>query len=141
MNVVLTGDFESGVFYQLTIAGITDCTGNEIASTSITFGNSSIPQVGDLIITEIMADPAPVVGLPEAEFVEIYNSGDQPFDLSLVSIADLGDTVGLPSVILMPQEYIVLTSTTNNELFTENSTGVTGSVSYTHLTLPTIYSV
>ncbi|HEY8387199.1 MAG TPA: lamin tail domain-containing protein, partial [Parasegetibacter sp.] len=62
-----------------------------------------------LIITEIFADPSPVVGLPEYEFVEIYNRSNQPVNLKGWSLSDATST-GLINTdrILEPYEYIIL---------------------------------
>ncbi len=126
MNIILTADFVSGVFYQTAISNISDCSGNVLAVNSTTFGTSTIPQVGELVITEIMADPTPIVGLPDAEYIEIYNSADVPFDLSLISISDQSNTNSLPSFILDPQEYLILTANANTELFNASTLGITG---------------
>src|SRR5690606_25258437 len=46
------------------------------------------PQYKDVIVTEIFADPSPVVGLPAVEFVELYNRSDKTLKLSGWTLSD-----------------------------------------------------
>ena len=70
-----------------------------------------IPQPADqydLIITEIMADPHPNIGLPALEYLEVFNASQKLLDLQQVSIADRSRTVWLPHYILAPHQYLVI---------------------------------
>jgi hypothetical protein len=102
----------SGNTYQLVTNGAQDLSGNAAAGSSTDFlyfiPDAALP--GDVIISEIMADPSPVVGLPDAEFVEIHNTTtNKTFDLANWTITD-GSTMGtLPSVPLPPGGYVILT--------------------------------
>lgn len=60
-----------------------------------------------LVISEIMADPSPTVGLPEAEYVELYNPTNNPISLSGWVLFD-GSIRQLPSKILPPSSYIIV---------------------------------
>ncbi len=104
--------FSNGYDRLLRIAGVTDLAGNMIAPTDIRFlyFEPGLVTFKDVIITEICADPSPPVGMPEAEFLELYNRGDNPVDLSGWTISD-GTTFGLCGrLILPPKEYLVLCS-------------------------------
>ena len=71
----------------------------------------------DLIVTEIMADPSPVVQLPEAEYIEVFNRSGNPVNLTRWTLEDATTSAQLPSIILMPDSYLVLTSTSNASKF------------------------
>ena len=61
----------------------------------------------ELLITEIMSDPSPVVGLPEDEFIEIYNNSNHPIELSGINIK-IGTRLFIPdSFLLEPDSFIV----------------------------------
>jgi hypothetical protein len=65
----------------------------------------------DLIISEIMADPSPSVGLPAYEWVELYNRSDRPIDLAGTRISDAtGTSNALPSYQLAPGAYLLVGS-------------------------------
>ncbi|HET9503576.1 MAG TPA: lamin tail domain-containing protein [Hymenobacter sp.] len=55
---------------------VADLYGNVAAGPlTATFGGAAVPpNVGELLITEILADETPQVGLPASEFIEIYNN-------------------------------------------------------------------
>ncbi len=65
-----------GETYELEVSGASDCSGNLMEPETISVGFGRAPVSGELIITEIMADPDPVVGLPNSEFIEVYNATD-----------------------------------------------------------------
>jgi hypothetical protein len=71
----------------------------------------------DVIITEIFADPTPVIGLPDAEFVELHNRSSKIINLSGWKFTDGSSTAVLPGQLLQPNEYLILTSTTSAALF------------------------
>jgi hypothetical protein len=72
----------------------------------------------DVVITEIMADPSPVVGLPNAEYVEIKNLSSTPFNLSGWKLSDATSTGTInTSFVLQPDSLVILCSTGNVAAF------------------------
>ena len=63
----------------------------------------------EVVITEIMADPLPVVGLPAAEFIELRNNSRRPLRLDGCRISD-GVTTGIigAGVELPPDSLLIL---------------------------------
>ena len=67
------------------------------------------PQYREVRINEIMPDFSPALGLPEAEFIELYNSSTKPFDLADWKYSDATTaTATLPPYILEPGGYLIL---------------------------------
>ncbi len=95
--------------YTLTVQNIEDCAGNRVNS-SLTFGQGKMPNRFELLITEIMADETPQVGLPKAEYIEVFNTTNSPLNLGTVKLSDATNTIDLPSYLLSPNSYLVLTS-------------------------------
>lgn len=61
-----------------------------------------------VIINEIMADPSPTVGLPDSEFVELYNRSDVAVDVSGWIFSDAVSSVSLPSCVLPADSYLII---------------------------------
>lgn len=104
-ELLLSDELEPGVPYQLAVSGLADCEGNEILPgtvISILFGEEPAP--GELIISEIMADPTPAIGLPEAEYFELYNNSDKAIELLGCA---LEDKVFQNSRIILPGAYLL----------------------------------
>src|SRR5690606_4603837 len=102
--------FVNGKENIMSIAGIRDRAMNEMTGIEVAFMffDPMPSQYRDVIISEILPDPAPVVGMPEAEFIEIYNRSTGPFDLQGWSVTDGRDAAVLESRILLPGEYLIL---------------------------------
>lgn len=119
VRLTFSQNFPNAITCQLTITGIKDLFNNAISSASADFlffqPVAALPK--DIIISEIFADPSPSVGLPDAEFLEIYNRSSSPFQLQNWKITD-GSSIGnLPSKIMMPGEYVILCATASVTLF------------------------
>ncbi|MCI0751402.1 MAG: lamin tail domain-containing protein, partial [Flammeovirgaceae bacterium] len=119
VRLTFLNTFPNATTSTLTVFNVKDESGNAIISTSKDFFYfEPVPaQEKDVIITEIMADPSPTVGLPDAEFIEIHNRSNKPFDLMNWKISDGSSTGSLPSHIIRPGEYVILTSASSATLF------------------------
>ena len=128
IQLALARELVFGTVYQLTVNGISDCPGNIANNLTQTFGLPAQPQLFDVLITEIFADPSPVVGLPEVEYLEIYNNSSSSFDLTDWNIADASSVDQLPSYLFSPHEYLILCDEDDIDLFTPfgNVLGVPG---------------
>jgi len=96
--------------YTLTVDGIADAEGNVAATQSqdFTFVQVEEAEAGDLIITELMPDPTPTRGLPETEYLEIYNRSGKVIELSTLGVGSGGSPEALPEVLLLPGEYVTV---------------------------------
>lgn len=67
-----------------------------------------------VVINEIMVDPTPVVGLPNAEYIELRNCSNQTIDLNKWKIEKGNSAYPISnSIVLKPDSIIVLCSKTN----------------------------
>ncbi len=100
---------ESGTYY-LTIHGVKDVFGNSADGSIYPFTYSAPfnPGFGDLIITEIMADPSPEVDLPLWEYLEVYNPHDEPITFSGLKLIVGSDTAKIPTIPMDVGEYLIL---------------------------------
>ena len=80
INLEFNDTFANAETYTLTISNISDLVGNVMETTTSTFVLFEASEY-DVVFNEIMADPTPVVGLPEWEYVELYNTTDFDIDL------------------------------------------------------------
>lgn len=69
------------------------------------------PATGELVITEIMADPTPSHGLPEREYLEIFNRGSDTLTVKGILLIVGPDTAYIPDGLILPGERVILCST------------------------------
>ncbi len=97
--------------YQLTSEKIKDLSNNASAKQSFSFDYLEVATAAryDILINEIMADPTPVVGLPDAEYVELYNRSAKTIDLNGYQLSNAnGTAVVFPSYLLGAKKYLII---------------------------------
>jgi hypothetical protein len=109
--------FPVGEVYQLIIRNVKDCAENLLPLLEMPVGIGRSPKRFELLMTEVQADDSPENGLPQAEFVEIFNNSTSLLDLSGIKLSDAGGSASLPSRLLAPGEYLVLCGTTSQAKF------------------------
>jgi len=91
------------------------------------------PDPGDVIISEIMADPVPAVSLPAREYIEIFNRTGFPFNLKNWKLSDGNSVCSFPEKIILPANYMILCQVQDTSLF-KGFGNVTGLKSFPVLT-------
>lgn len=115
VRLELTNALSTGS-YSLQAVGVKDLAGNESSAQNVVFQFQKIEAAAefDILINEIMADPTPGVGLPEVEWLELYNRSDKIIELSGLRIQDAtGTPVVLPAHLFLPGTYVVLAASVN----------------------------
>ncbi len=101
--------------FTVNVLNARDIAGNLVENemATLTYFLLVAPRADNTVLNEFLADPTPVVGLPNAEYIELFNPSDTAVDASLLSIASGGGAVPLPADALIPPGgYLVVT---NNE--------------------------
>ena len=96
--------------YSIAFQQVVDTALETLPDTTITIAFFQEPSVNQVVITEVMMKPTPVVGLPEFEYIEFSNLSDcaiQCSDLQLVVGTNICE---LPTKILLPREYVYVIS-------------------------------
>ncbi|HSZ86086.1 MAG TPA: lamin tail domain-containing protein [Puia sp.] len=68
----------------------------------------------DIVIDEIFPDPTPIVGLPDAEFIELKNVSSTAYNLRNWQISD-GSSIATikKDFILQPDRFVIICSTSS----------------------------
>ncbi|MEM8887020.1 MAG: lamin tail domain-containing protein, partial [Bacteroidota bacterium] len=108
-----------GQIYQLEVDGsVADCSGNSMgAMSSLPVVLARPAQASEVVFTELFPDFTPSEGLPDAEFVEIYNRTAEVLDLSGAVLTDGGGFALIPNLQIFPDEYVILCKLDDAEEF------------------------
>ena len=119
IKLALSKPMLSGTEYVISIKGITDMTGNVMSpfTTSFLFYIEGIPEFRNVVINELMPDPNPVVGLPDSEYIELLNVGDEAYNLMGWRIADDRTEGVLGEFILLPGSFVILSPVSDTLAF------------------------
>ena len=113
VHLTFATPFTSGFNYQLIVSGVKDIAGNIITNTTagFTYVSPYTARQYDVVIDEIMADPSPVVSLPNHEWIELKNTSASSINLQGWRIGDATGLSGpLPGFILRPDSFVIICS-------------------------------
>jgi hypothetical protein len=115
-ELAFSTEFKNKILNRLTISHLCDRIGNCKDNAEISF----IPvraEAGDVVISEIMADPLPAVNLPGKEYLEIFNRSTFSFDLKNWNFMSGDVDASFPGIILEPGGYLILCSVADTTVF------------------------
>ncbi len=115
VRIAFTTAIDTGTVYTLTATGVEDCTGNDTLSTGIFVINGPAHK-RSVIFNEIMADPDPVVGQPNFEYLELYNRDTVAWDLTGWTLHNGGRRY-IGSHVLLPNAYVLLVKESDTAAF------------------------
>jgi len=111
VHLVFTTSFAPATLYTIYIGNVQDLSNNTMLPDSLMFSFYT-PKEHDVVINEIMADPDPPLGLPNYEYVELYNRTIYPISLKGWMFR-MGTTIKtLPDTSINPLGFLLLTTTT-----------------------------
>ncbi len=109
VQVVLhfSGKFENGQNYTISVSGVRDLAGNVMLPQQMDFSWFAASP-SDVVINEIMADPSPQVGLPNYEYIELFNQTDVTVSMdNWVLTIGSGDKL-FGHVSIAPNGYLIV---------------------------------
>lgn len=113
--LVFSTDFQPNQSQTLLVNSIKDIVGNSSANLSFDFFYSRA-EYGDVLIHEIMADPNPPQGLPEVEYLELFNRADYPVSLKDWKIYIGNNTFQFPEYQIAAHSFLLLVHPNNAAL-------------------------
>lgn len=108
VHLTFAAAFPNRVNLTLTVSGVQDLAANTLSNGTAAFSYFT-PLPYDVVIDEIMADPTPLVGLPDAEWVELKNTSG--FDINLLNWRigkPSGQSGPMPSYLLKKDSFVVV---------------------------------
>jgi hypothetical protein len=110
-SVLLEFDFTflENMIYELQLSDtLYNCAGDFIPpKETYTIVLPSASEPWDVVINEIMADPDPPVGLPEFEYIEVYNATEKYLAMQGWTLEVGTVQKDIPYLIIEPDEYIL----------------------------------
>lgn len=116
--LVFKENFHTGE-YMLEVDSLIDLEGNVMRMLSYPFEFVKVEEAErhDVLLTEIMADYSPSVGLPPSEYLELTNRSDKIIDLKHWQLTDRKTVSALNSYYLYPDSIVLLVDENDASLF------------------------
>ena len=108
VHLSFAGNFPNRTNLTLTVNGVKDIAGNAIINGTIIFNYFTALQY-DIVIDELMADPTPLVALPDIEWIELRNTTAFNIDLLGWRIGKpTGQSGPMPAYVLKPDSFVIV---------------------------------
>jgi len=99
------------------IENLVDLEGMALSNKEFDFTFVSTAQSGDVVFNELMADPSPVVKLPNAEYIELKNTSEFPMNLKSWVLEVNGKQKILLDKTIAPGSYLIVGGAGSNAIF------------------------
>ncbi len=118
VHLAFEQSFTPGLIYILTVNNVADLAGNlmENVSADFQFQPPSQIKLFDVVINEVMTDVnPPPVGLPEADYLELFNRTNAPINLENCTIKprESANPIVFPNVTIEPGGYLIVVQTSD----------------------------
>ena len=117
-KISFAGTFVNKSLNNLLISELCDKTGNCTENIAVPF-TTVWAERGDVIISEIMADPLPEVSLPGKEYLELTNLTEYSFNLKNWNLTSEDQTWYFPEISIRPSEILIICAAEDTSLFTK----------------------
>ncbi|RYD73918.1 MAG: lamin tail domain-containing protein, partial [Sphingobacteriales bacterium] len=109
--------FSGNILYAITLKNVADAEGNTIKSPqTLNFNYFTFNKLA-VVINELMPDPNPPIDLPDAEYIELYNTTKQTIFLKNWTLSDASTTTTFGNDSLAANAYVIVVSAGNVPLF------------------------
>jgi hypothetical protein len=99
--------FREENWLHLIVQDLADLAANKMITDTLSYFFKEV-KFNDICINEIMPDPSPVVRLPEFEYIELYNTTDNPINIAGWTLSYGDEQKTLPPYILNSQQYLIV---------------------------------
>ncbi|WP_321300200.1 lamin tail domain-containing protein [Marinifilum fragile] len=130
--IIMNSELKTGK-YQVEVLNITDKDGAILDSDSIIFEYLAPANVFDVVFNEIMADESPTQGLPEYEYIELYNTKSYPISVEGWKLQIGSKELLFSSDTIQANSYLIICSNSAVALFSEHGNAL-GLSNFTGLT-------
>jgi hypothetical protein len=114
VHLLISGNLNTYTNYTLSANNIFDENLNPISFlNNASFFYRVETDYGDLIISELFPDPSPQNGLPEYEFIELFNRKNDTLELKNFVLSDGTTNAIFPSYKLPPHQYLIVCNNSN----------------------------
>ena len=107
-------DFQSGPTYAITVSGLEDEEGNVMLAKTFNFVLAVGPELGDLVINEILFNPL----VDGSDFIELLNKSDKVLQLQGLELSNNtkegSEEFINVSIIILPEEIIAFSADTSD---------------------------
>ncbi|MCE5345277.1 MAG: lamin tail domain-containing protein [Bacteroidales bacterium] len=117
-TVEFAGDFNNKLLNTLIINKLCDKAGNCSSDIHVPFTPVWADR-GDIVISEIMADPFPVISLPGEEYIEITNRTNYSYNLRNWILLCGSQSCFFPEIRINPYEIMIICSSEDTLVFAE----------------------
>lgn len=127
-HLTFATSFTSGLQNMLTVNNLVSIGNTVIApntTAAFTYFAPTTILVDDIIINELMAAPSDNLGLPNMEYVELYNRSAKNINLIGFRIYDASGNSGtFPNIIIKPDSFLIVCSAVNQPVMAHFGTAV-----------------